>query len=85
MAEPDSTASCAKMKLVRPRFASASQPSYDSATGNVSWHDIIASESGVDFSHSMNAQIQFLKDYHPMLTQIRTIAAIFHISHRTYC
>jgi hypothetical protein len=61
-----------------------SERSSNPATDQVNWDDVIPSESDVDFAHSMDAQIQFLKDHYPMLMQIRTVTAIFHISHRTY-
>jgi hypothetical protein len=72
-----------KMKVARSCFVLISELSSNPATDQVNWDGVIPSESNVDFDHSMNTQVQCLKDHSPMLTQIRTIAALFHISPRT--
>jgi hypothetical protein len=46
--------------------------------------DIMPGESHGDFDESVNTQGQFLTDSHPVFAQIRTIASISDVSHRSY-
>jgi hypothetical protein len=73
-----------RLKVATSRFVLLDSLSTNPLPAEINWHDVIPDEDDTFFYGSLNAQIYFFKQHCSRFAQVRTLAALFHMSHASY-